>query len=198
MLTLVSDETFLSRQRVSTLLAGGKVWWVVAPWLGRDKGRDKRREATALPHLSNAERQDAQHPLVALEDGGIGRRGRFDAWPSRSSTRVKKATWVVVMEKTMEKVNELRGDIQLSSESGMSYYPSGLFLSRGREVLSFVCSMFITQFPFWLMSCSTLSSPPPSGFYCSFKWGQFGCLAEQAGSVWHQLPLPTSKSPAQF
>lgn len=54
------------------------------------------------------------------------------------------------MEKTMEKVNELRGDNQLSNESGMSYCdcPSGLFLSRGREVLSFVCSMFITQFPF--------------------------------------------------
>lgn len=38
----------------------------------------------------------------------------------------------------------------ISSESGTSYYdcPSGLFLSRGREVLSFVCSVFITQFPF--------------------------------------------------
>lgn len=38
----------------------------------------------------------------------------------------------------------------ISSESGTSYCncPSGLFLSRGRGVLSFVCSMFITQFPF--------------------------------------------------
>lgn len=38
----------------------------------------------------------------------------------------------------------------IPSESRMSYCdcPSGLFLSRGREVLSFVCSMFITQFPF--------------------------------------------------
>lgn len=37
-----------------------------------------------------------------------------------------------------------------SSESGTSYSDclSGLFLSRGREVLSFLCCMFITQFPF--------------------------------------------------
>lgn len=38
----------------------------------------------------------------------------------------------------------------IPSESGTSYCdcPSGLFLSRGREALSFVCSMFITPFPF--------------------------------------------------
>lgn len=54
------------------------------------------------------------------------------------------------MEKTLVKVNVYTELEVISSESGMSYCdcPSGLFLSRGKEVLSFVCSMFITQFPF--------------------------------------------------
>jgi len=56
----------------------------------------------------------------------------------------------MVMEKTLVKVSLCTlSSKMISSESGTSYcdYPAGLFLSRGREVLSFVCSMFITQFP---------------------------------------------------
>lgn len=31
------------RQRMSTLLAGGEVWWVAAPWLGRDRRRESQQ-----------------------------------------------------------------------------------------------------------------------------------------------------------
>lgn len=50
------------RQGVSTLLAGGELWWLE---------RDRRRERCPLPR--NAGRQEAQHTSLALEAGGIGR-----------------------------------------------------------------------------------------------------------------------------
>lgn len=56
--------------------------------------------------------------------------------------------------------------VVLITATGLLFY----FCLSGREASFSLCVMFITQFPFWLMPGSTLSSSSPSGFYCSFKW----------------------------
>lgn len=183
------------RQRMGTLLAGGVVWWVAAPWLGRDGRRESQQcweVGISVPTAAAGSQRDWKEDDAVPDPARVADKCKGGGMSSCLGKDPGEGACLCTLNLEV-----------ISSESRMSYCncPSGLFLSRGREVLSFVCTMFITQFPFWLMPCSMLSCPPPSGFYCSFKWGQFGCLAEQAGSVWHQLPFPASKPsklPVQF
>lgn len=121
---------------------------MVTPWLGRDR----RRERCPLP--SNAGRREAQRTSLALEADGIGRGGEGGAIPDLAGvTQTCKGGGMSCGRGKDPGEGECLSTLSLeviSSESGTSYCacPSGLFLSRGREVLSFVCSMFITQFPF--------------------------------------------------